>query len=435
MIQLWEGSNCIVIPAGVLASDGTAPHFDVTRNSTMRYYIDFETDRYIGLTCELDEKQTVKFFEWVKSEKQRALTVAVNGVEGQGLVTLSHEGTLDAYLDDTIPQTIEELEAESGYGCWNRDDAALWDNVECLGKFFVNFHYVVSVKIYPESAVPDDMSNDFIRKQQVRYKDLKDREDRGRRMPLCADYLRAAVNICGNNQEGNEDSFADKVGKSIAANLAMDKSRPPKKKRNSYPKKYEDAVEERLKELEDAYDGGDISYGSLEFESKPESIALYLKIKKVKFKNASPPSIAYGVSHSEAIKSRKGMLEQKRGTMPPRVDEVYDQRTRSDSGEYCGVSKIDNRRQIYEEPVKQYLKNLLYRVLFGRITQDKYDLIVKELTPEQVAKKLKKQFKDKSIETIKNGVAGSDAWINRLQILSVTVCDSTQKISIGTNMN
>jgi len=115
------------------------------------------------------------------------------------------------------------------------------------------------------------------------------------------------------------------------------------------------------------------------------------------------------------------MLERKKATKIRRADEFYDQRLRSEAGEYHGVSKVDGGKRQYEEPVEHYLKTLHHRVLFEEITREQYVSIVNELTSEHVAKELKKQepFKNKSLVTIISGVEKSNAWINKKGTLNV----------------
>lgn len=168
-----------------------------------------EADRIVGVTCNLTKAQADKFYKWAENQKQNALTIILDGVEGRAIVFVSYEGTLDNYLDDE-PKSAEELENETGYGCWNRGDAKLWDNIKLLDEFYSKYHYFASVKIYPKSSVPEDVPADFISKEQVRYEDLKDVKDRGIRVPpFIANSLRTATNIMDFEKaeqppEGNE---------------------------------------------------------------------------------------------------------------------------------------------------------------------------------------------------------------------------------------
>jgi len=155
----------------------------------MKYWI--ETERYVALTCALTEWQADKFLNSIKTNKS-ASCIILNGAEGQALVVFSHKGALETILVD--PQDREErLRQEAGNVCGNRDDAKLWDNIKLLDDFFRKNHYVISVKIFPESAIPDDVPNDFIRKKQIHHKDIRDKEKTV--CPVIADYLQRAARI------------------------------------------------------------------------------------------------------------------------------------------------------------------------------------------------------------------------------------------------
>ena len=169
----------------------------------MQYYI--ETKRCVAITCDLNDSQAERFFRWVVSKKQGALFVPLYGAEGRALVVFSHQGTLDASLIDSEPKSGKELNNEARQ-CWDKD-TRLWDNTKCLDEFYHKHHYEWSTKIYPKSAVPDDAPDDFIGKQRVRYKDLKDLKDRGVRVPpFIANYLQTAENIVGGRTDMMEDS-------------------------------------------------------------------------------------------------------------------------------------------------------------------------------------------------------------------------------------
>ena len=200
----------------------------------MKYWI--ETERYVALTCDLTEWQANKFFNHVKT-KQGSLHVMATGVEGQAFVVLSHKGTVDVFVRDRKPKSKKEFEKEKGYGCWDSGDAKLWNNIKLLDDFFKKFHYVISVKIFPESAIPDDVPDDFIGKKQIHHKDIGDKEKAV--CPFIADYLQRAERIrdlhknrptpestslpTQNQPNGN----APAVPTSPASNFSSTTSRPP----------------------------------------------------------------------------------------------------------------------------------------------------------------------------------------------------------------
>ena len=86
------------------------------------------------------------------------------------------------------------------------------------------------------------------------------------------------------------------------------------------------------------------------------------------------------------------------------------------------MSKVDSGREVYEEPVEEFLQILHNKFLNETITFESYCSIVAKLSTKIVATWIKDNnptFKGKSIETIENGVKNCMAWINRDEILNV----------------
>ena len=167
----------------------------------MKFYI--EIGRTVGVTGDLTAKQANKFYEWAR--EKGTFSFLVNGLEGQVLIVLSVRGlhTVSDFLYGR-PTTENEFEKEAEYGCWEKDDAKLWENIKRLHVFFEKYHYVTVVKIYPESVVPNSIRG----KKQIRFKDLEDGE---KKESAIAEYLRAAKSIRGPSKNKTKDVPAKKV--------------------------------------------------------------------------------------------------------------------------------------------------------------------------------------------------------------------------------
>ena len=199
---------CLAISLS-LKRGGRAAH-QIRRVLMERYVI--ETEHHVGLSCGLNTEQADKFFTWGKTQ-EGAFGITLIGAEGQALVVLHQKNTLNAILSKK-PKGKNELEKEDGFGCWNRADTKLWDNIECLDEFFAQYHYVASIKIYPKSAVPDDAPIDFIKKKLFRFDALKDQ--RIKVPPFIADCLREAVHIRDFDKDESEDAESEAKGTTAA---------------------------------------------------------------------------------------------------------------------------------------------------------------------------------------------------------------------------
>ena len=150
----------------------------------------------------MNEKQTVRFFESARGKDTS--TITVDGAEGQALVIFDSEKSLEAFENDN-PPSIEELIRKAGNACKNRADSKLWDSIKFLDEFFAKYNYAPSVKIYPKSAIPDDVPADFFEKKQVRYEDLKDQK--AKVPPFIAGCLRTAAHIRDFDKDENENEM------------------------------------------------------------------------------------------------------------------------------------------------------------------------------------------------------------------------------------
>ena len=190
------------------------------------------------------------------------------------------------------------------------------------------------------------------------------------------------------------------------------RSKKPRKPRQS---KYEDAVEERLKNIVEGVNKDYISSVEFENHTTVKSIAKYLRDNDDRFKDIKIKTIEQYVRRSDAWKNRMETLQRCYGIPPPRLDEVYDMTKYKEEDERPPVSDVDCSRKEYEVPVEEYLANLKHSELLGKITRDEYISAVTNLTPKIIAKQLKEQeqFKDIEIGSIVKGVEFSDAWRNR----------------------
>ena len=392
----------------------------------MQYYIDDVTDRVVGLTCVLNEKQAVKFFKSIETQ-ENTFSIPLKGTEGQALVVLYQKNTLNAILANK-PKG-KELEEEEEYGCWDRENTTLWDNIQRLEEFFAKYHYVPSAKIYPKSAVSENVPAGFIRKEQVRYNDLKDLEYRGGRIsPFIAECLRVAMNIWDFDKEN-----AKKLPKDSTVQKAKSKSKKPRKPRLS---KYDVAVKHRITEIVDEVNRGDRSAKFAENLS-PKDIAEYLQDKEG-FKKTKIENIEDRVGRCKEWKKRKETLQPIYGDMPLNPKDVFDTWTNPDTGHLDGLNNVENR-EMYEAVVEEYLQNLRNKMLLQKITYETYRTEVSELSPAVVAewiKQTKPAFKNKDTESIKKEVKHSVAWINKMQTLDEDEnvgIDMHEELTVGTD--
>ena len=419
----------------------------------MKFYI--ETDRTVGVTGDLTTQQADRFYEWAR--KKGVFSFLVSGLGGQVLVVISVGGmpTVAEALNGRF-STEKEFEKEAEYGCWGRDDAKLWDNIKRLDGFFEKYRYVTLVKIYPESAVLDDVPDDFIEKEQICYEDLKKLEDRGKRKPVIADYLQAAERISG--------LYKDKVKKALpqpSTTTSKQKNKNAQQKgtqtRNKGSEYYE-AVKERFGVLERVVKGiraleegtderelapdvlgvidvlgereeeGENKYGILLDMLKPKNIAQYLKDNNDRFRGEKPTldSVEKGVERAldrnggELKRIQCEIEESVKGTPPPLADESLEEWGSE-------ISPDDKNKEKYEQAVEDYFISFRGEALVKGTPRSEYISNVRALTLDVVAKHLKENaevFKNWKVSSISTWLKNhSVEWKNRLLTLDVENSD------------
>ena len=220
------------------------------------------------------------------------------------------------------------------------------------------------------------------------------------------------------------DDMTEKIANGVVEKLEQRKpvrTRKPRKKRES---QYEHDVEVCLNELVDAVIN-QVEDEQKQTQLKVEEItatamnfAKYLKENCAKFKNAEPKNIANSLTNrSDAWKKRKSILAKLYGKEPPPPDNLWEGWANDgddDAHETNADARIPHSR----------IKKGYSRVERGRIKCEdeveecfqKYFLDGKKPSLREVALWINENvpaFKDKDIERIKNGVAYSNAWINR----------------------
>ena len=280
------------------------------------------------------------------------------------------------------------------------------------GPYVIGFYYDES---YPpeEPAAKVSLNNDeFLIDDQKRALDIA--------VPL-ANSVRDAYG-CGSKNI----ALRNKPVRKPTNKPRQPKNSPQTRKRTS---KYENAVENYLLHLVDAVNKGDISPKSIENLTSGKVAEIlhknneFITYKKKGTENkASIGSIHQGVRRSKAWRSRNNMLKQADGSRPPGLKEAYGDWKDTDTELPNGVSKVDCGREVYEEPVEEFLQILRNKFLIGKISSEEYGSTVAKLTLKAVAMWIKDNiptFKDKGVETIEKGVKYCKAWINRGEILNV----------------
>lgn len=268
--------------------------------------------------------------------------------------------------------------------------------------------------------------------------------------PCQQEILKKCADIASRVRETDDmDKLAEKAGSAPApgsrrikgasrqpqtfvASKQTDKSSHSQTSRKPRESKYEDAVENYLRNLVDAVNRGEKPQAfAINLSSRDIAEALH-KTKQFKYIRKGVEfetkieSIEDKVRRTDAWKKwqKQGKQEFLSGVEPPRLDAVYDQREFDPStGLPDGVDKVD-RNEEYDAPVEDFLRALHNKVLTKKMTHEKYCATVSTLTPEVIAKRIKTQgnypaFEKRSISTISTGVEYSTAWINRMEILDV----------------
>ena len=395
----------------------------------MKYYIDEVADRVVGLTCDLTEEQTDRFFKWATTKKG-SLHITLLGVEGRALVVLSCKSTLNAHLSP--PYSKEELKKEDGYGYWDRDDAKLWDNIKLLDDFFKKYHYAISVKILPKSAMPD--VDDFIEKEQIRYEDLKDKDVMVTR--FIAGYLRTAMRIRDFNKDETDDTSSEN------SDVSKPKGKSPQSKKSKATQNndrgetiYDEGVKEFLRGLVEGVNKGKLTSAEVEESLRnSERVAAFL-VERPEFKNKKNPttsrSIMSALDHGRCKDwaNRDGIWKEI-GASPKRSRDAWDNNPTNETKTGnksphpdCphGFNVPETGRIECNSAVEDYFYALNVRLDSNEIDYTEYrELYYGRESLATAATWIQgnvPEFNDTNIEKIKNGVKYSDAWHNKKDFL------------------